>query len=344
MDKLDQVDLSLKMSRAESERELVALQRRLLHLRLLAGGLDRRRTSGPALVRRFRGLGRLRQGGCDQAARRRPRPPPCPGPVLRALRPSGRSVTISCGASGPIFPGCRRHGRLRPFLVRPRPGRDGWRALRPRRNGRGPTTTSSFSSAAWPRTGWSWSSSGSTYRPRSSWPVSNAAATTPSGSGSSPTRTGATARSDLPTSAAVDAMLARTDHKAAPWELIAAGVKALRAGRRVGDGYPPAGTRPGGRRHRGTTFEGRRLRHRLTPGPAIAGPAVAGPAAAGPGELPAVAARFAPCRKCSRSRPTVPWLNAPPWAAPSAPSRPRTGGTSRAGWSRPLSTSSSAPS
>ena len=39
MDKLGQVDLSLKLSSSQSEARVVALQRRLLHLRLLAGGL-----------------------------------------------------------------------------------------------------------------------------------------------------------------------------------------------------------------------------------------------------------------------------------------------------------------
>jgi polyphosphate kinase 2 (PPK2 family) len=61
--KLADVDLSLKMSRVESEREIVALQRRLLHLRLLAGGQISDGRLGPALSIVFEGWDAAGKGG-----------------------------------------------------------------------------------------------------------------------------------------------------------------------------------------------------------------------------------------------------------------------------------------
>lgn len=63
MDKLDQVDLSLKMSAAQSEERVATLQRRLLHLRLLAGGLVGDGRLGPPLAIVFEGWDASGKGG-----------------------------------------------------------------------------------------------------------------------------------------------------------------------------------------------------------------------------------------------------------------------------------------
>ena len=63
MDKLDQVDLSLKMSAAQTEERVAALQRRLLHLRLLAGGLVGDGRLGPPLAILFEGWDAAGKGG-----------------------------------------------------------------------------------------------------------------------------------------------------------------------------------------------------------------------------------------------------------------------------------------
>src|ERR1700678_4767490 len=63
MGRLDQVDLSLKLPRAASEERLVALQHRLLHLRLIAGGLIGDGRLGPALAVVFEGWDASGKGG-----------------------------------------------------------------------------------------------------------------------------------------------------------------------------------------------------------------------------------------------------------------------------------------
>ena len=63
MARLEHVDLSLKMSRAESERRLEALERRLLQLRLLSGGLIGDGRLGPALCVLFEGWDASGKGG-----------------------------------------------------------------------------------------------------------------------------------------------------------------------------------------------------------------------------------------------------------------------------------------
>lgn len=63
MAKLSDVDLSLKMSKEESERRLVSLQRRLLHLRLVAGGLIGEGRWGPPLCIVFEGWDASGKGG-----------------------------------------------------------------------------------------------------------------------------------------------------------------------------------------------------------------------------------------------------------------------------------------
>jgi AMP-polyphosphate phosphotransferase len=63
MGRLDQVDLSLKLSRSDGDKRLVALQHRLLHLRLIAGGLIGDGRLGPALAVVFEGWDAAGKGG-----------------------------------------------------------------------------------------------------------------------------------------------------------------------------------------------------------------------------------------------------------------------------------------
>ncbi|HET9059246.1 MAG TPA: UDP-galactose-lipid carrier transferase [Acidimicrobiales bacterium] len=63
MPKLDDVDLSLKLSKSESEQRLSVLQRRLLHLRLVAGGLVGDGRLGPPLCIVFEGWDASGKGG-----------------------------------------------------------------------------------------------------------------------------------------------------------------------------------------------------------------------------------------------------------------------------------------
>jgi len=60
---LDDVDLSLQMTREESERRLLKLQRRLLHLRLVSGGLLGDGRLGPPLCVVFEGWDASGKGG-----------------------------------------------------------------------------------------------------------------------------------------------------------------------------------------------------------------------------------------------------------------------------------------
>ncbi len=63
MGRLDEVDLSLKLSRPESEQRLEVLGRRLLYLRLIAGGLVGEGRLGPGLAVVFEGWDAAGKGG-----------------------------------------------------------------------------------------------------------------------------------------------------------------------------------------------------------------------------------------------------------------------------------------
>jgi AMP-polyphosphate phosphotransferase len=63
MTRLDEVDLSLKLSRAQSEQRLQVLGRRLLYLRLIAGGLIGDGRLGPGLAVVFEGWDAAGKGG-----------------------------------------------------------------------------------------------------------------------------------------------------------------------------------------------------------------------------------------------------------------------------------------
>ena len=64
-----------------------------------------RRQARAAALRRLRGLGRLRQGRRDQAARRAARPAPRPRRPVRRAERATRSAITSSGASGRALPG-----------------------------------------------------------------------------------------------------------------------------------------------------------------------------------------------------------------------------------------------
>jgi polyphosphate kinase 2 (PPK2 family) len=63
MNRLADVDLSLKLSKAEEKKQLKAAQKRLVHLRLLLGGLVGPREIGPPLLVLFEGWDASGKGG-----------------------------------------------------------------------------------------------------------------------------------------------------------------------------------------------------------------------------------------------------------------------------------------
>jgi polyphosphate kinase 2 (PPK2 family) len=63
MNRLADVDLSLKLSKAEEKKQLKAAQKRLVHLRLLLGGLIGPREIGPPLLVLFEGWDASGKGG-----------------------------------------------------------------------------------------------------------------------------------------------------------------------------------------------------------------------------------------------------------------------------------------
>ena len=105
-------------------------QERLLALRLVLGGLDRRPRARPAGVRAVRGLGRVGQGRRDQAPRRAARPAPRARRAVRRADARREApplpAALLAGAAG-----LGRDGRARPLLVRPR-ARRARRGLRDR--------------------------------------------------------------------------------------------------------------------------------------------------------------------------------------------------------------------
>ncbi len=168
MGRLDEVDLSPRLNREEEERELKRAGTPPGAAAADARRPDRRsRTLGPPLMRRLRGLGRLRQGRGDQtpggAAGSAPRPR---RPVRRARARTRSATTSSALLAGAA--GLGRDDRLRPLLVRAGAGRAGRGLRQPRRSGGAPTRRSTASSAASPRRARSSSSSGCTSPPRSS--------------------------------------------------------------------------------------------------------------------------------------------------------------------------------
>src|ERR1700712_115756 len=66
MSRLDDVDLTLALSKKEGKRQLAAAQRRLVHLRLLLGGQIGPRQIGPPLCVLFEGWDASGKGGAIQ--------------------------------------------------------------------------------------------------------------------------------------------------------------------------------------------------------------------------------------------------------------------------------------
>ena len=114
------------MARAESERRLDLLQRRLLHLRSLRGGSPRGAPEEPSALCRARRVGRLGQRRRDPPPYRRDGRPRLPGdPPVAAPTDEDVLIPIS-GGSGGTSRRWTGH-RLRPIVVRPGPGRAGRR-------------------------------------------------------------------------------------------------------------------------------------------------------------------------------------------------------------------------
>src|SRR3954463_9794591 len=73
MSRLDELDLSQKLSREEADRRLVEAQERLLALRLVLGGLVGERGIGPPVCVPFEGWDASGKGGAIQRVVVRPR-------------------------------------------------------------------------------------------------------------------------------------------------------------------------------------------------------------------------------------------------------------------------------
>ena len=144
MARLDDLDLSLKLSRQEEAERLDAAQERLLALRLALGGLIGDQGIGPPVCVALRGLGRERQGRRDQAPRRPARPAPRarravrgadlrreapPLPVALLARAARAGAAWRCSTA-------RGTGACSSSASRSSP---------PRRSGRAPTTRSTSS-------------------------------------------------------------------------------------------------------------------------------------------------------------------------------------------------------
>ena len=147
MTRLDELDLSLDLSKKEEAARLEAAQERLLELRLTLGGPDRREGARAAAVRRLRGRRRVRQGRRDQAPRRPARSPPRARRLDRRadVRREAPSLPVALLAAAARL---GRDGGARPLLVRARAGRARGGVRRARPSGGAPTTRSTTSSAA----------------------------------------------------------------------------------------------------------------------------------------------------------------------------------------------------
>ncbi len=143
MGRLDEVDLSLSLSRREEERDLGAAWDRLTELRLTLGGLIGERGDRPAGAGPLRGLGRLGQGRLDQTPRRPARPAPRPRRPVRRPDPRREApplpLALLAGAAG-----LGRDGRLRSLLVWAGAGRAASTGSPAASSGCAPTTRSTL--------------------------------------------------------------------------------------------------------------------------------------------------------------------------------------------------------
>ena len=218
---LDEVDLTPHLGKKEAKAQLAAAQERLVHLRLLLGG-----QIGPADSAR-------RCSCCSRAGTPRARAGPSSAwsseldPRHVAGRPVRRPHLRREAAPLPVAvlagaPGLGRHGRARPHLVRPGAGRAG-RGLRLRgdlapglRRDRRPGDDAG-------RRG---HDPGQVLDARlaggAAAPLRGPPATTPTGRGSSPTRTGATARSGPSTRPPSRRCWSAPTTPPRPWHVVAA--------------------------------------------------------------------------------------------------------------------------
>ena len=119
MGRLDDVDLSLKLSRKEQDRLLALHGTRLAQLRLTLAGLIGTGRARAAAVRALRGLGRRRQGRRHQAPGRAARRPPRPRQVVRRADARREAPPLPAPLR-PRAAGLGRHGRARSHVVRAR--------------------------------------------------------------------------------------------------------------------------------------------------------------------------------------------------------------------------------
>ena len=246
MSRLDDVDLTLRLSKKEARSSSRRRRSGWCTCACCSAARSAREELGPPLCVRVRGLGRLGQGRRDQAAgRARSTPGTCGWPSSPPRRTT-RSGTTSCWRFWPALPGWGGmavldrswYGRVLVERVEGFATEEQWQRAydeivdfetHPRRRGHDPGQVLDARLAG-----------------GAAAPVRAAQATTRYKPGSSPTRTGATARSARQYEAAVEEMLERTDHPAAPWYVVAGRGQALGPGRRRphgvrGDG---AGARP----------------------------------------------------------------------------------------------------
>ena len=221
MSRLDDVDLTLHLGKKEYKKQLAAAQERLVHLRLLLGGQIGPKELGPPLCVLFEGWDASGKGGAIQRLvseldPRHVRVRAVRGPHLRR-EAAPLPVAVLAEAAG-----LGRHGRAGPQLVRAGAGRAG-RGLRDRGGlAAGLLARSSTSRRRSPPRARSWSSSGCTCRRRSSSAGSRSAGTTRTRRGSSPDEDWRNRKKRAEYEAAVEDMLARTDHPAGPWHVVAA--------------------------------------------------------------------------------------------------------------------------
>jgi hypothetical protein len=101
---LDQLDLSLRLSRKDEAARLASAQLHLLHLRLVAGGLIGEKRLGPPICVVFEGWDASGKGGAIKRLVSPMDPRHVRVAQFAAPTPDEKGIT-SCGVSGPCCPG-----------------------------------------------------------------------------------------------------------------------------------------------------------------------------------------------------------------------------------------------
>ena len=105
MGRLDELDLTLSLSKDEERKRLDAAQTRLLELRLALGGkLPGYEGIGPPVAVVFEGWDASGKGGALKRLVENARSAPRAGGPVRGPHATTRSATTSSGASGPRCP------------------------------------------------------------------------------------------------------------------------------------------------------------------------------------------------------------------------------------------------